>query len=227
MLVSLLFLSKGFAQPKIEIKTNTIDFGTVIEGTICKHSFKFKNTGNVPLVIENVDVTCGCTVPRWDMKPIKPGDTSSVYIEFNTFNKMGMQAKGVNLTTNCIPKEFGFIILANVIPDSNFKVIRDSLTYKPFQLIDQKSYYQVTVDPEKLVKKKFRGNGFDLERLVKFILISKYEALSESIWYTSTSDKLILNTYDQNIKKQLGKALSKEFSRKRKVKKWIAKFKNS
>ncbi|MFM9944768.1 MAG: DUF1573 domain-containing protein, partial [Bacteroidia bacterium] len=134
--VCLALLSIGsMAQPNAEFDSKTVDFGKIMEGTISKHSFKYKNTGNQPLVIEHVSVTCGCTAPKWTKQALLPGDTASVYIEFDSRNKMGQVAKGVNLMTNCPEPLIGLIILANIVPDSNFKAVVDSSTFKPMTLI--------------------------------------------------------------------------------------------
>lgn len=216
----------SYAQPIMEFENKTVDFGTVVEGTICTHRYKFKNTGNKPLIISDLKVTCGCTVPLWTPFPIKPGDTSSIYIEFNTFNKMGNVAKGVNLVTNSTTPEVGLIILANVIPDSNYKVIIDSNSFKPFHLLDQKTFYQVKLDVSDLAKKKFKGNGFDLEKMSKLILSANNPEIYNNLWFTSTSDQLIVNTYNKDYKFETAKILKKQFKKKRHIKKWYKKIQN-
>lgn len=47
-------------------------------------SFIFTNPGNTPLVIQHVKTSCGCTVPEWPNKPIKPGKTSEIKINYDT-----------------------------------------------------------------------------------------------------------------------------------------------
>jgi hypothetical protein len=216
----------AFSQPKAEFTSQTVDFGTVIEGTVCKYTFKFKNTGNKPLIISNVSVTCGCTVPRWSPQPVPAGDTSSIFIEFNTFNKMGLVEKGVNLTTNQPDPMIGLIIIARVIPDPNFVATIDSVSLRPFYLIDQKSFSQIKIPVKKLYKKKFRGDGYYLETIVKKILTETDKTLQENIWYTTTTDELTINTFSKDIKQTAAKILHKELSKKRKVKKWMKKVKS-
>ena len=214
-----------FSQPIANFETKTIDFGTVLEGSVCKYSFKFKNTGDKPLEISNVSVTCGCTVPRWEHKPIQAGDTSSIYIEFNTMYKRGAVAKGVNLTTNCAEPMVGLIILANIIPDSNFKAKVDSTSWKPLKVLDQNGYYQITVPVQTMWKKGFKGDGVELDALAKLIISEKGKALAGNIWYTSTTDQLIINCYTPEFKKLLIETLAPELKKKKKVKAWQKKLK--
>lgn len=212
-----------YSQPKAEFLSQTVDFGTVIEGTVCKYTFKFRNTGNRPLIISNVSVTCGCTVPRWSPQPVPAGDTSSIFIEFNTFNKMGLVEKGVNLTTNQPDPMIGLIIIARVIPDPDFVATIDSNSYSPLCLIDQKSFSQIKIPVNKLYRKKFRGDGFFLETIVKKILAESDKTLQENIWYSSNSNELILNSFSKEIRQSAAKIIYKELSKKRKVKKWMKK----
>jgi len=50
--------------PKIEFEESEFDFGTIEQGTAVEHIFKFKNTGEAPLVIVDAKSSCGCTVPE-------------------------------------------------------------------------------------------------------------------------------------------------------------------
>ena len=49
--------------PKIQLVETLYNFGEITAGGIIKHSFKFKNTGKTPLIVTDVQTTCGCTVP--------------------------------------------------------------------------------------------------------------------------------------------------------------------
>ncbi|MEO1713378.1 MAG: DUF1573 domain-containing protein, partial [Bacteroidota bacterium] len=90
---------------RIEFEEASFNFGEVGEGAIVKHSFKFTNTGKVPLLISNVRSTCGCTVSTWPKEAIGPGETSEINAEFNTTNKMKEQKKPVIVTANTYPLE--------------------------------------------------------------------------------------------------------------------------
>lgn len=76
------------------------DFGTVTEGEIVETSFQITNSGETDLIITDAQVTCGCTVPVWPKKPIKPGETESIEVKFNTNGKPNRQKKVVTLITN-------------------------------------------------------------------------------------------------------------------------------
>ena len=49
--------------PKFQFKSEVIDYGEIEKGANGLRVFEFTNTGNAPLVIENVYLSCGCTTP--------------------------------------------------------------------------------------------------------------------------------------------------------------------
>jgi len=91
----------------VEFEETEYDFGTVMEGEKVVHVYKFKNTGDEPLIISNAKATCGCTVPSWPKEPIAPGEASEIKVQFDTKNKgkVGgqVQSKRVTITANTDP----------------------------------------------------------------------------------------------------------------------------
>ena len=86
----------------MELYEGSHDFGTIQQGEIVSHIFKFKNTGNAPLVIEKTGVSCGCTTPTYTKKPIMPGEEGEITVEFNSSGKTGRQDKEVRVYYNNI-----------------------------------------------------------------------------------------------------------------------------
>lgn len=79
-------------KPRITFTETEYDFGTIKYGGNAVHYFVFSNTGKVPLAIQNVRSSCGCTVPEWPKAPIRSGAKDSLRVEYNTkvrgaFNK--------------------------------------------------------------------------------------------------------------------------------------------
>ena len=84
----------------MKFDNNIFDFGTIKEGDKASHVFKFKNTGDKPLIIENAFGSCGCTVPKFPREPIMPGASGEISVEFNSEGKPGMQEKFVTVQAN-------------------------------------------------------------------------------------------------------------------------------
>ncbi len=85
--------------PAISFEEEQFDFGTIDQGTAVEHVFKFKNTGEAPLLIVNAKSSCGCTVPEWTKDPIAPGDSGEMLVKFNGSGQ-NQVSKTVTLTTN-------------------------------------------------------------------------------------------------------------------------------
>jgi len=90
--------------PVIEFGTTDHDFGTVAEGQKVSYTYAVKNTGAAPLIIQNAQPSCGCTVPDWTKTPIPVGGTGFVKAEFDTHGKSGIQNKTITVTSNSWPK---------------------------------------------------------------------------------------------------------------------------
>lgn len=96
-------------KPVITFIEQLFDFGTIPEenGPV-SHEFLFKNEGEVPVIINSVKASCGCTTPSWTREPVAPGDTGVVIAEYNPINRPGIFNKTISVKTNAEP---GVVIL--------------------------------------------------------------------------------------------------------------------
>ena len=70
--------------PVIEFDKTEHDFGEIEAKTPVETTFKYKNTGEAPLVITDIKSSCGCTVPQdWSREPLSPGDSGEFTVKFN------------------------------------------------------------------------------------------------------------------------------------------------
>lgn len=102
--------------PKTTIKFNEMehDFGKIKAGDKVKYSFKFKNSGKEPLIINSAKGSCGCTVPSYPKEPVAPGAEGVIDVEFNSAGKSGAQTKTVTLNANTDPNPTRLTIKAEV-----------------------------------------------------------------------------------------------------------------
>ena len=84
----------------LEAVEDSYDFGTVKEGEKVEHEFAFTNTGSSPLILSNVQASCGCTTPEYSKNPIAPGERGTVKVVFNSAGQLGKQHKVVTITSN-------------------------------------------------------------------------------------------------------------------------------
>jgi hypothetical protein len=65
----------------VRIERMEIELNDLRQGQKSSAAFKLKNEGSHPLIITHVDTSCGCTVPKWDKKPIEPEEETEIEVE--------------------------------------------------------------------------------------------------------------------------------------------------
>lgn len=104
--------------PAFEFEEEEFDFGTINEGDVVNHTFKFTNTGEAPLVIQSASASCGCTVPSYPKEPIAVGESGEIQVQFNSKNKSGQQSPNVTITANTEPNVSRLRIKGVVVNDN-------------------------------------------------------------------------------------------------------------
>jgi hypothetical protein len=99
----------------ISFKELEHDFGKVAEGEKVGFVSNFENTGTGNLVIQSASTTCGCTVPRYDTKPISPGGEGELEVIFDTSGRSGIQTKIISVKSNASVPVVMLKITADVI----------------------------------------------------------------------------------------------------------------
>jgi Protein of unknown function (DUF1573) len=88
------------SKAKIKFEDIAHNFGSVIEGQVARFDFKFTNTGTDPLVLTNVQASCGCTTPKWPREAIAPGASAVVTAEYNSAGREGNFTKNIFVYSN-------------------------------------------------------------------------------------------------------------------------------
>lgn len=91
--------AQAVSGPNMSFEVTTIDYGTIEKGAEPLRKFKFTNTGNEPLIIQNAKGSCGCTVPTYPKEPIMPGESNVIEVRYDT-QRVGVFTKTVTITTN-------------------------------------------------------------------------------------------------------------------------------
>ncbi len=64
-------------------------------------TFTFTNVGNAPLVINQANTTCGCTVAQYTKTPVQPGESGTIDVSYNGKGKMpGHFKKTITVRSN-------------------------------------------------------------------------------------------------------------------------------
>ncbi|QNF35439.1 DUF1573 domain-containing protein [Adhaeribacter swui] len=110
------------AQGVLKFEKETHEFGNIAEGMQATYAFKFKNTGDQPIVISQVQPSCGCTTPDWTKEPVLPGKTGMVKAVYNSTGRPGAFHKSITVTSNAGTPTQALFIKGTVIDKSAVKV---------------------------------------------------------------------------------------------------------
>ena len=83
----------------VELKEMEFNFGKIPQGKPVTHEFFFSNSGKTPLVLDNVQASCGCTTPEWNKEPVAAGATSKITVGYNAASE-GVFTKSITITYN-------------------------------------------------------------------------------------------------------------------------------
>ncbi|HSR38903.1 MAG TPA: DUF1573 domain-containing protein [Phnomibacter sp.] len=104
--------AEGAAAASADVTTDSANFtsiqwidsirnmGSIREGQKLEVTFRFKNIGSKPLVIQSATPSCGCTVPEKPEKPVMPGEESMIKAVFDSQGRQGTNHKTINVVAN-------------------------------------------------------------------------------------------------------------------------------
>jgi hypothetical protein len=98
----------------VKANKNIHNFGKMTQGEVLAYSFNIENTGKSSLLINNIETSCGCTLVKWDKKPLAPGEKTKIEVEFNSSGRYGKQYKVISIFANVPNKIYELIITAEV-----------------------------------------------------------------------------------------------------------------
>lgn len=102
-------------EDEILIDKTVHDFGTINEkGGTVSATFTIINNTKIPVLLNHVSTSCGCTVPDWTKEPIEPGKTGKVIAIFDPKNRPGVFNKTISITTSGNPERISVRIIGTV-----------------------------------------------------------------------------------------------------------------
>ncbi len=79
---------------------SVVNFGTIKNGEKISIKFRYRNSGNKPLVIISARPGCGCTVADYTKGPVLPGSEGLVTASFDSKRFSGEVHKYIEVNTN-------------------------------------------------------------------------------------------------------------------------------
>ena len=103
----------------MKFTTEDHNFGNIPEGPSVSYDFEFKNIGKEPIILSNVQASCGCTTPTWPKEPIAPGKSAKITATYSTQGRPGQFTKTVTVTSNVGSKVLKIGGVVEKAPDSS------------------------------------------------------------------------------------------------------------
>lgn len=101
-------------QPVITFDKTEHDFGAILQGERVTCTFHFTNTGNMPLIISNVNSSCGCTVGDFSRTPVDSGKSGTIKATYDSKGHHGFQTRTLTVISNTNPNKTVLRLKANV-----------------------------------------------------------------------------------------------------------------
>ena len=81
-------------------------------------TFVLKNTGDNPLIIQDIKSSCGCTAPSWSKEPVNPGDKTEIQVEIKP-EEPGYFHKTIDVYCNVKEKNIQLTVQGTVVEKTN------------------------------------------------------------------------------------------------------------
>ena len=102
-------------QSKIAFEKTEHNFGSFLEAAgVQTTTFKFKNTGTTPLILNEVRASCGCTTPKWTRDPVAPNGSGEITVTYDPKNRPGSFNKSITVGSNAENSSVVLIISGQV-----------------------------------------------------------------------------------------------------------------
>jgi hypothetical protein len=91
--------SKALPAETIDFAVVEHDFGKIPQGKPVFFNFTFRNSGGMPMKLDNVQASCGCTTPEWNKEPVAAGGSDKIRVGYNAAAE-GYFEKMITITYN-------------------------------------------------------------------------------------------------------------------------------
>jgi len=104
----------------LQFDTEMHDFGHLQAGEKLSFGFVFKNTGDGPILIKNVETDCGCIVAKIQQKQVNQGESGVVEVTFDSAGLFGRQLKTVEILWNS--KELKHLVIFAEVENNQLEI---------------------------------------------------------------------------------------------------------
>ncbi len=113
--------SKRVGHTTVRVADSIRHYYAMVTGEELSLNYELENTGEEPLIIEDIQPSCGCIVVDWDTKIIPPGQKLKLHFTYNSIKNVGYVRHIVRVFGNIEPKGVTNLVFdVNVVPDAEY-----------------------------------------------------------------------------------------------------------
>ncbi len=133
LLIAIVLLALSCSgNPQLTVESETYTAGTLMPKAKIEVWFVLKNTGDAPLVIENIRSMCDCITIQAAPDTIAVDTGDSIMVEYIAPEEPGRDESSIMVRTNTEPKNTKLTIVSNVL-ESKLEKDDSSIVIVPFQ----------------------------------------------------------------------------------------------
>lgn len=207
MVIALVICVMASAQkPVIAFTTDVHDFGEIQESNgPVTYEFKYTNNGKTPLVIHNVQASCGCTTPEWTRTPVQPNANGVIKVTFNPQNRPGSFNKTITIQSNAQTPVKTLRITGNVLQRPKTKEEEYPVVMEGLRLSDSHlAFTKLAPNETKTTELKVWNSG-TTDLTPKFLNVPQHiKIASEPATIKAGEMGIIIANYDAALKNDWG-----------------------
>lgn len=112
---------KNIGMTTVAVADSVRHYYPVMTGEILNLSYELENTGDQPLIIRDIQTSCGCIVPELDTRMLLPGKKVRLLFKYNSAKNIGYVDHTIRIFGNIKPTgicKLKFDI--NVVPNADY-----------------------------------------------------------------------------------------------------------
>ena len=201
LLLIVLITGNVFSQQRdatISFTEESYNFGAIkaADGLVT-HVFEFTNTGSMPLIIKNVETSCGCTTPEWTKQPVMAGAKGIIKVSFNPEGISGPIDKTITISSNASKSPVYLKITGSIVPKAlpvqdEYRFATGDIHFKASQI----GFNTIHPDQVKTEKVELINSGKDPIKIA-FLNVPSYLTVKAVPEVLQPAQKGVINiTYD-------------------------------
>ena len=123
-MLAVLLLTSGCEKRMVPTALQVVDsirhYYPIVAGEKIHFSFVLRNIGDSPLLLDDIQPSCGCIAGKLNANIIPPHDTLTVSFTFDSSKNVGYVRHAIRLYGNILPRGMATLIFdVNVVPPSD------------------------------------------------------------------------------------------------------------